>query len=182
MMHISPVLRNTGEKKRWNFDKYVQVHISQFTTLQSLKQYGYKGIDDRTRVRFLMAGIKMRELDPVTTRIMSSLELKVDFDGCVNLYRDYIQSQPGQCGVNQTLNIAPMLPIENIPSLQQSLGCGPWSQAHMCLVVLGGFVVVGVAWPGRRAWSSDRGGGDGWSPRTEDCGLRAVLSCLGWER
>ena len=38
-----------------------------------------------------------------------------------------------------------MLLIENIPSLQQSLGCGPWSQAHMCLVVLGGVVVVGVA-------------------------------------
>ena len=38
-----------------------------------------------------------------------------------------------------------MLLIENIPSLQQSLGCGPWSQAHMCLVVIGGVVVVGVA-------------------------------------
>ena len=38
-----------------------------------------------------------------------------------------------------------MLLIENIPSLQPSLGCGPWSQAHMCLVVLGGVVVVGVA-------------------------------------
>ena len=37
-----------------------------------------------------------------------------------------------------------MLLIENIPSLQQSLGCGPWSQAHMCLVVLGGVVVGGV--------------------------------------
>ena len=97
-----------GEKKCWNFDKYVQVHISQFTTLQSLEQYGYKGIDDQTRVRFLMAGIKTRELDPVTTRIMSSPELKIDFDGCVNLYRDYIQSQLGQRGVNQALNIARM--------------------------------------------------------------------------
>ena len=33
-----------------------------------------------------MAGIKTCELDlVVTTRIMSSPELKVDFDGCVNL-------------------------------------------------------------------------------------------------
>ena len=95
-----------GEKKRWNFDKYVQVHISQFTMLQSLEQYGYKGIDARTRVRFLMAGIKTKDLDPVTTRIMSSPELKLDFDSCVNLYRDYIQSQIGRRGVNPALNIA----------------------------------------------------------------------------
>ena len=37
---------------------------------------------------------------------MSSSELKLNFDSCVNLYRDYIQSQIGRRGVNPALNIA----------------------------------------------------------------------------
>ena len=65
----------TGEKKRWNFDKYVQVHIAQHSILSGLEQHGYKRIDDCSRVRLLMAGIKTSALDLVTTRIMSSPEL-----------------------------------------------------------------------------------------------------------
>ena len=96
----------TGEKKRWNFDKYVQVHIAQHSILSGLEQHGYKGIDDRSRVRLLMAGIKTSALDPVTTRIMSSPELRQDFDACVTLYRDFLQRQEGQRGANASLNIA----------------------------------------------------------------------------
>ena len=95
-----------GEKKRWNFDKYVQVHISQFTVLQSLEQYGYKGIDARTRVCFLMAGIKMKDLDPVTTRIMSSPKLKLDFDSCSHEPIPQLHPKPDRPGgVNPALNI-----------------------------------------------------------------------------
>ena len=96
----------TGEKKRWNFDKYVQVHIAQYSILSSLEQHGYKGIDERSRVRILMAGIKTNALDPVTTRIMSPPELRQDFDGCVTLYRDFLQRQEGQRGANASLNVA----------------------------------------------------------------------------
>ena len=97
---------STGEKKRWNFDKYVQVHIAQYSILSSLEQHGYKGIDERSRVRLLMVGIKTNVLDPVMTRIMSSPKLRQDFDGCVTLYRDFLQRQEGQCGANTSLNVA----------------------------------------------------------------------------
>ena len=100
-------LRHMGEKKC----KFIC--ISQFTTLlQSLEAtiwiyHQMMGVnDDQTHVQFLlMAGFKTRDFNPVMTRIMSSPELKVDFDSSVNLYRDYIQSQLGHCGVNTALSI-----------------------------------------------------------------------------
>ena len=57
----------------------------------------------------------------------------------------YIRKQTTHVAEFHTHIFFAMLLIENIPSLQQLLGCGPWSQAHVCLVVLGGVVVVGVA-------------------------------------
>ena len=47
------LLRNTkyeGEKRRWNFEKYVRIHVEQHAILQSLKAHGYAGIDERSKV------------------------------------------------------------------------------------------------------------------------------------
>ena len=56
-----------GETKRWNFDKYVRVHMDQHQILTDLKDHGYIGIDERSKVRHLMAGIKTDNLDAVKT-------------------------------------------------------------------------------------------------------------------
>ena len=80
-----------GEKKRWNFEKYVKTHVDQHAILSSLTEHGYSGIDARSKVRHLMEGIKTRELDSVKTQIMASANLRNDFDACVTLYKDYIQ-------------------------------------------------------------------------------------------
>ena len=83
-----------GEKRRWNFEKYVKVHVDQHAILEGLVEHGYSGIDQRSKVRYLMNGIRTRELDPVKTRILSDATLRNDFDACVNLYKDYITQNP----------------------------------------------------------------------------------------
>ena len=87
-------LKNTtysGEKRRWNFEKYVKVHMDQHAILEGLVQHGYAGIDERSKVRHLLEGIKTRELDNVKTRIMSDAQLRNDFTRCVNLFQDFIE-------------------------------------------------------------------------------------------
>ena len=80
----------SGEKHRWNFEKYVKTHVDQHATLTGLVEHRYSGINDRSKVRHFMAGIKTKELDPVKTQIMASAALRNDFDACVNLYKDLL--------------------------------------------------------------------------------------------
>jgi hypothetical protein len=92
-----------GEKRRWNFEKFVSMHKKQHTVLENLTEQGYSGIDDRSKVRHLLAGIKTKELDAVKSQILSSAELRSDFDGCVSLYKTFIeQAAPN----NPTFNIS----------------------------------------------------------------------------
>ena len=57
-----------GEKCQWNFEKYVRMHQDQHTILQSLVQHGYAGIDERSKVRHLLDGIKTTSLIPPRVR------------------------------------------------------------------------------------------------------------------
>ena len=81
----------TGEGRRWNFEKYVKTHVDQHQILQDLTRHGYSGIDPRSKVRYLIDGIKTKDLDNVKTRILSDETLRSDFDACVNLYQDFIK-------------------------------------------------------------------------------------------
>ena len=81
----------TGEGRRWNFKKYVQTHVNQHQILTDLTRHGYTGIDPRSKVRYLMDGIKTKELNHVKTRIMSDTGLRSDFEASVNLFQDFIK-------------------------------------------------------------------------------------------
>jgi len=81
----------TGEKKRYNFESYVRLHKDQHQILSDLTQHGYSGIDDRSKVRHLMAGIRVSALDTVKSRILSDSTLRSDFDQSVTLYQDFIK-------------------------------------------------------------------------------------------
>ena len=81
------------ERAKWNFDKYVKCHKDQHLILEGLVRYGYSGIDDRSKVRHLMDGIKTDELDSVKTQIMANPTLKADFPKCVQLYKDFIKQK-----------------------------------------------------------------------------------------
>ena len=80
-----------GEQRRRDFEKYVNVHKQQHSIMEGLVEHGYTGIDPRSKVRYLLDGIKTDKFDSVKTRIMSDSTLRSDFDGCVTLYQDFIK-------------------------------------------------------------------------------------------
>ena len=94
-----------GEKRRWNFEKFVKIHKDQHTILDNLREHGYAGIDERSKVRHLLNGIKTDRLDSVKTRIMSDQVLRNSFDDCVTLFKDFI-TQSTSIMKNPTLEIS----------------------------------------------------------------------------
>ena len=88
-------IKYSGEKRRWNFEKFVRLHIDQHSILEGLVEHGYSGIDARSKVRYLLAGIGTNRLDTVKTRIMSDAALRNDFHACVNLFQDFIKQGGG---------------------------------------------------------------------------------------
>ena len=80
-----------GEGRRFNFEKYVRLHVEQHTILQGLTVHGYAGIDPRSKVRYLLSGIQTRDLDVTKNQILASEELRKDFDKSVNLIKDYLK-------------------------------------------------------------------------------------------
>jgi hypothetical protein len=92
-----------GETRQWNFEKYVKVHVDQYAILEGLKEHGYSGLDPRSRVRHLMAGIHTNKLDAVKNQILASPEMRVDFDRVVNLYQDSIEQTKHDQGRDITI-------------------------------------------------------------------------------
>ena len=64
-------LHNTtysGESSRFTYDKYCDIHQLAHTRLQALEGQGYKGLDEGTKIRHFLNGIKTKTLDvPVET-------------------------------------------------------------------------------------------------------------------
>jgi hypothetical protein len=85
-------LKYTGEKRRYNFEKYVNAHVSVFNVMEDLKEHGYQGIDKGTRVRRFLAGIHCRDLEHLKAQCVSNPTLKEDFDGVVIVYKDYLKA------------------------------------------------------------------------------------------
>ena len=79
-----------GEQKRWDFERYITVQLKQHLTMHGLEEHGYKGIDERSKVRHLLNGIKTTSLDTVKAQIMLSAALRNDFNACVTLFKDFI--------------------------------------------------------------------------------------------
>ena len=85
----------SGDTKRYNFDDYVKIHMDHHSILTDLTAHGYAGIDERSKVRHLLKGIKTFTMDSVKTAILASDTLRSDFSGCVTLYKDYMIQQDG---------------------------------------------------------------------------------------
>jgi hypothetical protein len=56
-----------GEKKRFTWETYGWIHTEQHSILNGLKYFGYDGIDDLSKVRHLLKGIKTTALDVYKT-------------------------------------------------------------------------------------------------------------------
>jgi hypothetical protein len=103
------LLQNTvyhGEKKRWNLEKYIAVHAEQHGILTSLIPYGHAGIDDRSKVRHFLNGVKTMQFEPVRLRIMADDLLAHDFTRVTGLYQDYLKGLASYSPPHQELNIS----------------------------------------------------------------------------
>jgi hypothetical protein len=47
-----------GEKKRFTWETYVRIHTEHHAVINGLKDYGYAGVDDSSKVYHLLKGIK----------------------------------------------------------------------------------------------------------------------------
>ena len=82
----------TGEKRSWTFEKYFTLHTDHHNILESLKEHGYTGINQPSKFRCLSKGINTTSLKSVKIRIMSDESLHQYFDGCMTLYKDFLNS------------------------------------------------------------------------------------------
>ena len=64
--------------------------MDQHWIITDLKEHGYSGIDERSKVHHLLAGIKTDNLDDVKALIITSKPLCSNFFACVTLYKDFI--------------------------------------------------------------------------------------------
>ena len=79
-----------GQSSRYGIDQHILVHKAAHANLEGLMDYGYTGIDARSKVRYLLDSIKTVKLDAPKSQIMSSAELRSDFDGCATLFKDFV--------------------------------------------------------------------------------------------
>jgi hypothetical protein len=68
-----------------------------------LKYYGYAGIDDSSKVRHLLKGIKATELDVCKTKVMTNPCLRDNFAANVELYSTFIKQMNAE---NPQLNVS----------------------------------------------------------------------------
>ena len=80
-----------GERKNNTFERYITIQKEQHTILENLEENGYIGINEISKVWYLIAGIKSGALNSINTTALASSPLCQDFDACMTLYRDYIK-------------------------------------------------------------------------------------------
>ena len=69
--------------------------------MENLEEHGYKGIDERLKVRYLIAGIKYGALKSVKAKILASAPYYQDYDASVIIFKDYIkQAKDTNVGLN----------------------------------------------------------------------------------
>ena len=76
-----------GERKRFNFERYVKIQKDQHHILEGLKEHGNVGIDPRSQVRHLLEDIKITQFGAVKAQIMLTASLRTDYYVCVSLYK-----------------------------------------------------------------------------------------------
>jgi hypothetical protein len=81
----------------------VRIHTEQHSVLNGLKDYGYDKIDDSSKVRHLLKGIKTTELDVCKTQVIDSPSPRDDFASSVELYSTFIQKMKA---ANTQLNVS----------------------------------------------------------------------------
>jgi hypothetical protein len=68
--------------------RYVTAHVECYNILEGLKEHGFSGMDEPTRVRKFIAGIRTDKLAAVESTVLANPTLS--FDRVTRLYRDHV--------------------------------------------------------------------------------------------
>ena len=82
--------RYNGESRNYSLEQHILTHLKAHAILEDLKEFGYNGIDERSKVRKFVDSIKTKLLDTIKGQIMASAELRTDFDKCTTLFKDFL--------------------------------------------------------------------------------------------
>jgi len=84
-----------GEGCRWNFGHYIKANIDQHHILEGLKDHGYPDIYTRSKVCYLLDGIKLWHLKPFEHKSWQTPPFapSLIFDAWVTLFKDYIMQK-----------------------------------------------------------------------------------------
>jgi hypothetical protein len=85
-----------GEKKRSTWELNVQISMDKHSVLNGLNDYSYAVIDDSSKVRNSLKGIKTTELDVYKTQVMAGSSLRDDFASTVELYSTFIKQMKAE--------------------------------------------------------------------------------------
>jgi len=80
-----------GKQRCWNFERFIKVQVDAHAILEGLVEHGYSGIDEQSKVRHLIDGIKTNKLEAVKAQIFASAALRQDYPACVTLFKDFIK-------------------------------------------------------------------------------------------
>ena len=82
--------RYNGESRNYSLEQHILTHLKAHAILEDLKEFGYNGIDERSKVCKFVDSIKMKSLDTIKGQIMTSADLRTDFDKCTTLFKDFL--------------------------------------------------------------------------------------------
>ncbi|HSN24564.1 MAG TPA: hypothetical protein VLS45_10470 [Methylomicrobium sp.] len=100
-------LHYNGESKKWTFEKYVNRMVELHNVSEDLKAHGYAGMDETSRVRRLLTGIRTDKLNIVKSQVLANPDLSCNFERTVNLFKDYIaQTKSLQSSSGNSASIA----------------------------------------------------------------------------
>lgn len=86
-----------GEQWHCDFEKYINVHMSLHLIMEGPVEHGCTGLDPRSKVWYLLDGIKTDKFNSYKTHIMSDATLQNNFDACVMFYRDFLNRPRRRC-------------------------------------------------------------------------------------
>jgi hypothetical protein len=78
-----------GDRKNFNFDKYVTLHVEQNNQHSDLTEYGVKPLDESLKIHWFQGGIKCTTLDAVKAAITTNKEKYSKFDSVKDAYVDF---------------------------------------------------------------------------------------------
>jgi hypothetical protein len=84
-------LKYTGEKRRHNFETYVNAHKRLHNVYEDLKRHGHEGISMGTKVRRFIEGFETPMMNNCYHQILSTPALRRSFDDAVSYCTDYIK-------------------------------------------------------------------------------------------